>query len=57
MLSKHWSLEQNGTELPVVFITMREAIAYAEENLQGEYLVVKHHHLQGITKRPKMVAK
>lgn len=55
MLSKHWRVEQAGIELPVVFITMRDAIAYAEENLQGEYLVVKHHFLDGITKRPRRV--
>jgi len=55
MLSKHWAVEQAGTELPVVFLTMREAIAYAEQNLEGEYLVVKHHFLDGITKRPRRV--
>lgn len=55
MLSKHWALEQAGTELPVVFVTMRDAIAYAEENLQGEYLLVKHHFLEGISKRARRV--
>jgi hypothetical protein len=55
MLSKSWHLEQDGIQLPVVFVTMREAIEYAEENLKGEYLVVKEHHLEGITKRPRLV--
>lgn len=52
MLSKSWHLEQNNAQLPVVFVTMREAVEYANENLQGEYLVVKEHYLEGVTKRP-----
>lgn len=52
MLSKTWHLEQDGTQLPIVFVTMREAVEYANQNLKGKYLVVKEHHLEGVTKRP-----
>lgn len=53
MLSKCWNIEQGGVELPVVFTTKRDAIAYADQNLAGEYLLVRSHFLEGVTKEAR----
>lgn len=55
MLSQNWELHQNGVRLPVVFVAKKDAIAYAEENLQGEYVLVFDHHLRGATETVRQV--
>lgn len=55
MLSKCWLIEQGGVQLPVVFVTMRDAVEYANQNLEGEYILIKDHFLEG-EKRRSMVA-
>jgi hypothetical protein len=54
MYVKHWALEQNTTELPIVFLTKNDAVDYANKNLKGEYLLVKHHQVDGIKKEARL---
>ena len=54
MVSQCWYLEEKGTRLPIVFVTRREAVQYADENLEGEYVLVFDHHLRGEKKTPMM---
>lgn len=52
MYSQTWHLEQNGRRLDkVIFVLKRDAIEYADENLEGEYELVKEHHLKGETRQ------
>lgn len=55
MYVQNYQLEQNGETLPIIFIKKRDAIEYAEENLQGEYVLVFSHHLRGEKKTPMVV--
>ena len=54
MYVKHWAIEQNDVELSVMFLTKRDAVDYADRNLKGEYLLVKHHQVDGIKKEARL---
>jgi len=53
MYSQTWHLEQNGRRLDkVIFVLKRDAIEYADENLEpGKYELVKEHYLMGETRQ------
>jgi len=44
MYVQNYELEQDGKRLPIVFIKKQDAIDYAEENLQGDYVLIFDHH-------------
>jgi hypothetical protein len=39
--STTWELSQNESKLPIIFVKRKDAVQYANENLVGEYLLVK----------------
>jgi len=51
-----WHLEQCGRRLDkVIFVLKRDAIEYAENNLEGRYELVKEHYLMGETRQQMRV--
>ncbi len=55
MYKRYWSLEVDGAELPIVFVSRREAIQYADEHLAKPYVLIRHDQFKGETRQPNGV--
>ncbi len=55
--TRYWALQVEDTELPIVFVKRKEAIAFAEENLVGSYKLVRHDQFVGPTTKVYTVDK